>query len=186
LWNHHPEPTGSRRATPPLLFQHRSGQSPSPHHTEVNERQSRGMANHRGARRIDTASQLTSAPQQLVGPSLPVPTRHLQLRLRQQAFLVLFIVAPQPETPDECHREQRPADRPGDAMYGGAKQVAAPVPVPACPRYVLLGSVTRDCAADDRQIEMVLKSSGGGQSPAYTPVTPKSRSRTVTAASTSW
>jgi hypothetical protein len=23
LWNHHPEPIGSRRATPPLLFQHR-------------------------------------------------------------------------------------------------------------------------------------------------------------------
>src|SRR5262249_45642791 len=26
LWNHHPEPSGSRRATPLLLFQHRAGQ----------------------------------------------------------------------------------------------------------------------------------------------------------------
>src|ERR1019366_8366834 len=26
LWNQHPEPTGSRRATPPRLFQHRAGQ----------------------------------------------------------------------------------------------------------------------------------------------------------------
>jgi hypothetical protein len=28
LWNHHPEPSGSRRATPLLLFQHRAGQFP--------------------------------------------------------------------------------------------------------------------------------------------------------------
>src|ERR1035437_904349 len=29
LWNQHPEPTGSRRATPPRLFQHRAGQFPT-------------------------------------------------------------------------------------------------------------------------------------------------------------
>src|ERR1700674_2638438 len=29
-WNQHPEPTGSRRATPLLLFQHSAGQSPTP------------------------------------------------------------------------------------------------------------------------------------------------------------
>jgi hypothetical protein len=51
--------------------------------------------------------------------------RHLKLSLGQQAFLMILIVAPQHQTDDERHSEQGPAGRPGDAMYTGAKQVAA-------------------------------------------------------------
>jgi hypothetical protein len=36
LWNHHPEPSGSRRATPLLLFQHRAGQFPTKYELVIN------------------------------------------------------------------------------------------------------------------------------------------------------
>src|ERR1700746_1039793 len=57
--------------------------------------------------------------------SVRILSLHLKLSLGQQAFLMVLIVAPQHETDDERHSEQGPACRPGDAMYAGAKQIAA-------------------------------------------------------------
>jgi len=57
--------------------------------------------------------------------SLRMLPGHLQLTLGQQAFLMVLIVAPQHQTDDQHHSEQGPTGRPGDAMYTGAKQIAA-------------------------------------------------------------